>query len=97
VLHCEQLTRSKRECNEIDDLIVEAREESDPDRRIELYAQIEEMFFGPEGEVPFFPIFVRIAYQGNHSWYDYTPALFGGDQWYNYNIDADAQAAARGE
>ena len=97
VLNCEQLTRQKRECNEIDDLIVEAREESDPNRRVELYAQIEEMFFGPEGEVPFFPIFVRIAFVGNHSWYDYNPALFGGDQWYNYNIDAEAQAAARGE
>jgi len=97
VLNCEQLTRQKRECNEIDDLIVEAREESDPNRRIELYAQIEEMFFGPEGEVPFFPIFVRIAFVGSHSWYDYTPALFGGDQWYNDSIDAEAQAAARGE
>ncbi|MDX1418108.1 MAG: ABC transporter substrate-binding protein, partial [Candidatus Promineifilaceae bacterium] len=97
VLWCENLTRSKRECNEIDDLIVEAREESDPNRRIELYAQIEEMFFGPEGEVPFFPIFVRIAYQAEHSWFVRTPALFGGEQWYNYNIDVDAQAAARGE
>lgn len=97
VLWCENLTRSKRECNEIDDLIVEAREESDPNRRIELYAQIEEMFFGPEGEVPFFPIFVRIAYVAEHSWFERTPALFGGEQWYNYNIDVEAQAAARGE
>ena len=97
VLWCDQLTRQKRECNEIDDMIVQAREEADPAKRIELYAQIEEAFFGPEGEVPFFPIFVRIAYQGNHSWFDYTPALFGGDQWYNYNIDVEAQAAARGQ
>ena len=97
VLWCENLTRQKRECNEIDDLIVQAREEADPATRIALYAEIEEAFFGPEGEVPFFPIFVRIAYVGSHSWYDYTPALFGGDQWYNNSIDAAAQAAARGE
>ena len=86
--------RQKRTCNEIDDLIVEAREETDPERRIELYAQIEEAFFGPEGEYPFFPIFVRIAFVGVHSWYDYAPALFGGDQWYNYSIDWEAKTAA---
>ena len=97
VLWCENLTRQKRECNEIDDLIVEAREEADPNRRIELYAQIEEMLFGPEGEVPFFPIFVRINYQAQHSWFQTTNALFGGAQWYNDVIDTDAQAAARGE
>lgn len=88
--------RQKRECNEIDDLIVEAREESDPARRIELYAQIEEAFFGPEGEYPFFPIFLRIAYVAEHSWIDRIPALFGGEQWYNWSIDQEAQLAARG-
>jgi oligopeptide transport system substrate-binding protein len=98
VLWCENAgNRQKRTCNEIDDLIVEAREESDPARRIELYAQIEEAFFGPEGEYPFFPVWVRIAYQGVHSWYDYSPALFGGDQWYNYSIDWAAKQSALGE
>jgi len=97
VLWCGQLTRQKRECNEIDDLIVQAREEPDQQKRIELYAQIEDMFFGPEGEVPFFPIFVRIAYQAQHSWYHTTTALFGGQQYYNDTIDVEAQAAARGE
>jgi oligopeptide transport system substrate-binding protein len=95
VLWCETDNRSKRTCNEIDDLLVEAREESDPNRRIELYAQIEDMFFGYEGEFPFFPQYVRIAYVAEHSWYDRVPALFGGDQWYNYSIDQDAQMAAR--
>lgn len=98
VLWCEGTgNRTKRGCSEIDDLIVEAREETDPARRIELYAQIEEMFFGAEGEFPFFPIYVRIAFQGIHSWYDFTPALFGGNQWYNYSIDWDAKQAARDE
>jgi oligopeptide transport system substrate-binding protein len=98
VLWCENAgNRQKRTCNEIDDLIVQAREESDPATRIELYAQIEEMFFGPEGEYPFFPVWVRIAYQGVHSWYDFSPALFGGSQWYNYSIDWAAKQAALGE
>ncbi len=88
--------RQKRECNEIDDLIVAAREETDPAKRVEMYAQIEEMFFGPEGEYPFFPIFLRIAFVAEHSWVDRIPALFGGEQWYNYTIDNDAKMAARG-
>jgi oligopeptide transport system substrate-binding protein len=97
VLWCENPdNRQKRECNEIDDLIVEAREETDPDRRIELYRQIEEMFFGYEGEIPFFPQFVRIAFVARHSWLDRVPALFGGEQYYNWTIDWDAKLAAQG-
>ncbi len=90
--------RQKRECNEIDDLIVEAREETDPARRIELYAQIEEMFFGPEGEYPFFPIFLRIYFLAEQDWLtESTQALFGGQQWYNWTVDQAAKDAARGE
>jgi len=97
VLHCDLTTRMRRTCGEVDDLIVQAREESDPAKRIELYAQIEEMFFGPEGEVPMFPIWVRIAYTAWHSWYSATPALFGGSQWYNSSIDWEAKQAAQGK
>jgi hypothetical protein len=39
---------------------------------------------------------VRIAYVGQHSWFDYTPALFGGAQVYNYSIDQAAQMSAMG-
>jgi len=96
VMYCENAPRMRRTCNEIDDMIVEAREESDPATRVQLYAEIEEAFFGPEGETPFFPIFLRIQYYAQHSWYQRTPALFGGQQFYNYYIDVDAQAAATG-
>ncbi len=88
--------RYKRPCSEADDLIVQARESTDPQERIELYRQIEEMFFGPEGEVPFFPIAVRINYVAQHSWYERIPALFGGQQVYNQTIDQAAQLAAMG-
>jgi len=97
VLWCENAgNRQKRTCNEIDDMIVQAREESDPATRIDLYRQIEEAFFGPEGEYPFFPIWVRIAFVAQHSWLTGTRALFGGQQWYNWTIDQEAQLAARG-
>jgi oligopeptide transport system substrate-binding protein len=98
VLWCENPgLREKRSCTEIDDMIVEAREEPDPAKRIELYRAIEEGLFGPEGEVPFFPIWLRIAFVARHSWYDHIEALFGGQQWFNDSIDQSTQFAARGE
>ena len=77
-------------------MLVAAREETDPATRVEMYAQIEDAFFGPDGEYPFFPIFLRIAFVAEHSWYSNVPALFGGAQWYNYSIYQAAQMAAQG-
>ncbi len=95
VLWCEAENRPRRSCNETDDLIVEARLETDPDRRVELYRQIEENFFGPEGETPLFTMFLNIQFIARHSWLSYTPALFGGDQYYNWTVDWEAKQAAR--
>lgn len=93
VLWCENSgNRQLRPCTEEDDWIVQAREEPDQSVRAQLYLDIEEGFFGEEGEFPFAPIFLRIAFTASHSWYDFTPALFGGSQFYNYSIDADMRA-----
>ena len=89
--------RYKRTCNEIDDLIVEAREESDSQRRIELYREIEDMFFGSEGEIPFFPIYLEIEFVAVQDWVDgRVYNAMGGQQWYNITIDQAAQLATRG-
>ncbi|MBN2502389.1 MAG: peptide ABC transporter substrate-binding protein [Anaerolineales bacterium] len=93
VLWCESENRSKRSCNEIDDLILQAREEPDQAVRAELYRQVEEDFFGPEGEYPFFPVYLRIQYAANQTWLSRIPALFGGQQWYNWDIDWEAKQA----
>jgi oligopeptide transport system substrate-binding protein len=87
-----------RECTELDDLIVEARQEPDPQRRIALYRQIEEGFFGPEGEMPFIPICVRNFYTARHAWLDKgLEDPFVGEQWYNWTIDWEAKKAAQGQ
>lgn len=93
---CEGANRVKRTCNEIDELIEAARLESDQAKRQEMYRQIEEMFFGEEGEVPFVPLYLRIQYVAVHIWLDRVPALFGGQQWYNWTIDMEAKLAAQG-
>jgi len=95
VLDCNIEVRIHRTCNEIDDLVEEARFEPNPEKRKELYRQIGEMYFGPEGEIPFFPIYLEITYVAEHAWLDRIPALFGGAQWYNYTIDQAAKAAAQ--
>ena len=98
VLWCENPgNRMKRECNEIDDMIVQAREETDPDKRVEMYREIEEKFFGEEGEMPMAPLYVRIAFVAQHSWLTAQRALFGGEQFYNWTIDQAAQMAAMGK
>ncbi len=98
VLWCENPgNRMKRECNEIDDMIVQAREETDPEKRIEMYREIEDKFFGTEGEMPMAPLYVRIAFVAQHSWLTAPRALFGGDQYYNWTIDQAAQMAAMGK
>ncbi len=91
MLWCESPQRTDRACTEVDDLIVAAREELDQSVRAQLYLEIEEAFFGEDGEHPFAPIFLRIAFQAVHDWYDSVPALFGGNQLYNYSIDQGAQ------
>jgi oligopeptide transport system substrate-binding protein len=97
VLWCENpYNPHKRACGAVDDLIVQAREDRDPARRVALYRQIEEMLFGPEGEIPFIPQFVGTGYVARHAWLDRVPALFGGAQWYNWTLDWEAKTAARG-
>jgi ABC-type transport system substrate-binding protein len=89
VLWCQGDTRTKRSCTDMDDLIVQAREESDPAVRVELYRQIEEGFFGQNGEFPIAPLRLRIRYIARHAWLSYIPAQFGGAQWYNWLVDED--------
>lgn len=95
VLDCNIEVRLHRTCNEIDELVEEARFEPDPEKRKELYREIEDMYFGYEGEIPFFPIFVEIETLAEHAWVDRDMALFGGQQYYNWSIDQDAKLAAQ--
>jgi oligopeptide transport system substrate-binding protein len=98
VLYCEGQNDFTRPCSEVDDLIIEAAQESDPERRIELYYRIEEMLFGPEGVFPIVPLFLRLDYVLVKPWYDVpieTDGLFGGAHWDWRSIDSEAQSSAR--
>lgn len=96
LLRCDSDAAStERTCSEIDDLLIEASQEAESARRAQLYHQIEEAFFGPEGEFPIMPIFASAPFYAVQPWYDYTPVPFFGDQWYNDSIDMEMKEAAQ--
>jgi len=83
-----------RECDEIDDLLIQAREETSSADRTALYRQIEEAFFGYDGSFPIAPIFSRIHYAANHTWLTRVQSVFGFERYYDWSIDMDAKGAA---
>ena len=94
LLWCEvPVNQLKRPCEETDDLIVQARVERDPDQRLELYRQIEEQFFGPEGEFPIIPLWVGVQPVARQPWLTYSPAVFGGERYDLYRLDWKAKLA----
>ncbi|MGB2962520.1 MAG: ABC transporter substrate-binding protein [Anaerolineales bacterium] len=97
VLYCDNKRFVERSCNEIDELIVQAREEINASKRIELYRQIEESFFGYEGTFPIAPLYTPFFYTASYDWVEYTQAGFWIDDYSKYWIDIDAKEAARGE
>jgi len=100
VLSCTSDNAFLRPCTEVDDLIDEAARESDPQVRDELYAEIENAFFGPDGEFPIAPIYMRTTFTLVKPWYTgpfETDGLFGGAHWETRSIDMTAKLEARGE
>ncbi len=102
ILHCNtpMLEPERlRPCSTTDDLLDQAAAESDPATRAALYAEIEERFFGPEGEHPIIPLFMRVDYLLRQLWVDApleTDGLFGGVHYDWVTVDQAAQLAARG-
>jgi oligopeptide transport system substrate-binding protein len=84
----------QRPCTEADTLLAQAAAEPDPQIRADLYRQIEELWFGPEGEFPVIPLFTRRNYMLHQPWItgpfdtDWTP---WGPHYDWYTIDAVAQ------
>ncbi len=96
LLHCtESENRAKRSCNNIDELLRQASQSTNPDERIALYRRIENQFFSDTGETPMAPLYVRGRYLMEHNWVNYVPAHFGGEQYDTYVIDATLKKLER--
>ena len=99
VLSCNVGNDFLRPCNATDDKIDAAAKEIDPAKREVLYHEIEEAFFGKDGEFPILPIYVSMSLTMYKPWYKgpfETDATFGGAHYEYYTIDQAAQLAARG-
>lgn len=99
VLSCNVSNRFMRPCAVVDDLIAEAAAESDGEVRKQLYAEIEDLFFGEEGEFPFIPLYTPSGYVLVQTWYTGpfdSDGLSGGAHWDARTIDMAAKLAAQG-
>jgi oligopeptide transport system substrate-binding protein len=90
LLHCtESENRQGRPCAEVDEIIRQASNEFEPERRLALYRQIEDQFFGSNGIEPLAPLYAPGEYVLVQSWLTYAPALFGGEQYDSYVLEAE--------
>ncbi|MBI5929517.1 MAG: peptide ABC transporter substrate-binding protein [Chloroflexi bacterium] len=98
VLSCNVANRFMRPCGPVDDLIAEAAAETDGGVRTQLYAEIEDLFFGEEGEFPFIPLYTPGSYVMFQPWYTGpfdTDGISGGSHWDARTIDMAAKLAAQ--
>ena len=97
-LHCEGDNGFKRPCSEVDDLIDQAAAETDLLVRTELYRDIEDRFFGPQGVFPLIPLHIWVGWQLTKPWVEGPRTSHQGVMSYDwYTIDQAAQLAARGK
>lgn len=90
LLHCEDSeNRVNRPCSAEDDLIRQANATFDEGERTAIYHQLENRFFSEGGIMPLAPLYIRNERRLVQTWLGYTPALFGGEQYDTYLIDAD--------
>jgi ABC-type oligopeptide transport system substrate-binding subunit len=96
VLHCSHSeNRQNRSCGEVDTLINNAAVNDLPDFRIDLYRQIERLFFAEDGIEAISPLYTRASYLLSHGWVQFVPASFGGEQYNTYIVDAAVKSLER--
>lgn len=89
LLHCtDGINRQNRDCSEVDNLIRRAAGTLDYAERVLAYREVEDMLFGGDGIVPLIPLYVRGEEVLVQSWLNFAPALFGGEQYDTYVINA---------
>jgi ABC-type oligopeptide transport system substrate-binding subunit len=97
ILYCEDaLWWHSRECNEIDELILQARQETAAADRIELYRQIEQAFFGYDGTYPIAPLYAPAQYVANQHWLERTQSIFNLEEYMDWSVDMQAKQEALG-
>lgn len=98
VLSCKADNPFKRPCNANDEKIDAAATEGDPDKRVQMYQELETAFFATDGEFPIAPMYVDVNMLLIKPWvkgFFETDGQFGGPHFDAIQIDQAAQAAGR--
>ena len=96
LLHCtDGSNRQNRACSEVDNLIRQSAGTLDYAERVLAYREIEDMLFGGDGVVPLIPLYVRGEEVLVQSWLNFSPALFGGEQYDTYVINVNEKDLER--
>jgi oligopeptide transport system substrate-binding protein len=95
-LSCNSFNPFLRECTAVDDLITQAAQELDPQKRDLLYREISELFFGLNGEFPLVPLVLETSLIIVKPWLDAPLTTDIQLHWDACTIDMDAKLAARG-
>ena len=90
LIHCEESeNRENRPCSEVDDIIRQAAQTPDLEERWQLYRQAENMLFNDDGIMPIIPLYVQSDTVLVQGWVEkFVPALFGGEQFDTYQLNA---------
>lgn len=99
VLSCKSANDDNRKCADIDKSIDAAGKEQDPQKRDQMYRDLETAMFATDGEFPILVTDLQLVIGLHKPWYKSyfdTDGLFGGAHWNSYQIDQKAQLAARG-
>lgn len=96
ILHCsESENRQRRPCTPSDELISQAATTIDDTARWPIYRDVEQQFFGNDGEYPVAPLFVESEYMLIHPWLTFQPARSGGEQYDRYQLDPTTKRLER--
>ena len=98
LFHCtDGENRQNRPCEDADRLLRQARITPQMTERLELYRQVEGGFFGESGSFPVIPLYVRGDYLLVQNWLvDFVPALSGGQQFDQIQVNQELKRLERG-
>jgi oligopeptide transport system substrate-binding protein len=90
-LHCRfGYVRTGRECSKADDMLDRASFEPDPATRADLYAQAEQLLFGPDGDFPVIPLYISSSAWVQQPWLSAVNE-YGAARYDLWQLDAAAR------
>jgi ABC-type oligopeptide transport system substrate-binding subunit len=96
LIHCQDgENRQNRECSEPDNLLRQAATTVDPADRTQIYRQVESLLFNETGIFPIAPLYIRSREVVVQGWAQFTPSIFGGQQWDRITLDAGTKELER--